>query len=330
MKRFAAPAVCCLLTGLSHAQPVVEIGQMSFTPGDEVVQHYCQYVPPGAAGSDQSWDLSNLVTQGTLTTSYVDPATTPNTADFPDATVACMFWDEMQYYRGDAAGYTWLGSGDGSYVEDCGEGKLLITYPFTMGSSFSDSSTCPLRFDSITYAIISRAREVQADGYGTLHTPYGPVNNVLRIRCHEHGNGNGSSYLDDAWLFVKPGIKEPLVTIWSRWDAVLAPDTLKYAMLIDASIIGVDELFAHDIGLSLTPNPADEMVTITFSAPVDPVIRFEVLDMQGRQVSLSTGPQQLSGICQRVLDISVLEAGAYVLRVRTSRGEFGSTRFVKR
>jgi Secretion system C-terminal sorting domain len=136
----------------------------------------------GSAGSNQVWDYSSLILTpaGTGTTTVV--ATTPFAASFPDANLiykATFGTDSFYTYykltttKQELVGYS---SDTNVIINFSPNPQTVYSFPYTYGlivndtysTTFDPSANNPF---SITY-----------DAYGTLITPYGIFNNVIRSK----------------------------------------------------------------------------------------------------------------------------------------------------
>jgi hypothetical protein len=322
------------LAPAAGAQPTLNAGAMSHLPGEIVLMRQCDHMSPGDPGAGQVWNFAALTCQPANSTTYVTPTTTDFASSFPTATVAIEGYP-TQYFEGNTLGYSWLGhawGGTGDLnVVSCDGGKQIITYPFTMGSTLYDYSACPYDYNNGQWGTtLTKIVDVEADGYGNLITPYGTIANVLRIHWTEHGGDNDGSYEYDSYWFVKPGIKEPIVAVWSKIDDYSGPPvTTEFTTLLDQSMVGVQELISSAIGLDVSPNPAQDRINVTCSVPGGQVMVLEILDTEGRTQYQEVRSVKVPGIHVREVGLHDLAPGMYLLRVTSGDGALGTKRFLK-
>lgn len=143
---------------------------------------------PGAAGANQTWDFSMLAGQESTTNLVVDPAETPNGADFPEATFAFLGANDFYSYAQvtDVAllaigGSAALPTGGDPVVLAFDPPQQLLPAPATFGSTFSnnfgfglllDGSAINPLVDSVRVTSTS-SQSAEIDAYGTLMLPDG-------------------------------------------------------------------------------------------------------------------------------------------------------------
>jgi len=72
------------------------------------------------------------------------------------------------------------------------------------------------------------------------------------------------------------------------------------------------------IGVKLFPNPTSDVIHMEFEKPVS---RIELFDIQGRKINTDIGPTNLN--------LSILESGIYILKIRFENGHIHSEKVVK-
>lgn len=173
-------------------------------------------ITPGNAGANQTWDFSSF-TAGT-TQSYTQDFSVNNpNPDFPNAnSTPCVLNGPMElcaYYEINTNGMYHLGSTIVMNVPPPSyfNGKVTYTppvpeysFPFTYGSVDSvgyiqeqiNVSNPPQNGNDSVWIRSHNTRKVEADGWGTLITPFGSYN-VLRLKITE-------TEIDTQWVHV-PG-----------------------------------------------------------------------------------------------------------------------------
>jgi len=79
------------------------------------------------------------------------------------------------------------------------------------------------------------------------------------------------------------------------------------SVVIGAENVGINEL--NDVSISLTPNPANDVLTITSDNAIE---NYEIFNVSGQSV--------LAGTNGTSIDISSLESGTYLVRVTSDNG----------
>ena len=186
------------------------------------------YVDPGPAGMDVTWDFSNeLGNYVSFTWVALDPAGSPFEDDFPGANVYFKVPQEVSngeivdsyiYYENRDDAVSLLGSVlitsingslDTQYLNLTEDPDRLFEYPIAYEDQFSDDvmGESIVKFGGNTFNLERTGiTTTEADGFGTLITPLGTFQNVLRVKRTED--------LEDSF----PGIPYPTLQTWERYD----------------------------------------------------------------------------------------------------------------
>lgn len=147
-------------------------------------------INPGSAGANQTWDFSQLHTNTTQTINFIAPSTTSFASSFSMANLAGDLGTAGKYYLNvsPSSVQIWGVSGDitgngSQYALVYNNSETAITYPSTMGTTFSDVSSYDRRFyygvtvnfmtiDSIRTKHINTVTST-VDAWGNITTPDG-------------------------------------------------------------------------------------------------------------------------------------------------------------
>ena len=78
----------------------------------------------------------------------------------------------------------------------------------------------------------------------------------------------------------------------------------------------------------MRPNPANDVLYVSYTLSQTTPIRISVIDLTGRIVMNAVNESENKGIEQHELDVNSLAPGIYLLNFMTDKGSFNS-RFVK-
>lgn len=189
-----------------QAQPVITSNAMVQLGESAQVQFATDGFNPGAGGANVAWDFSQLQDDTlAFTWEALSPVGSPFVDSFPNANLAFRspvqagLQENWIYYAWDASAETLNLHGSAAIITDSASQdtfyyvltpnpKLVQTFPFQNGDSYTDS------FDgrntvSVSNFTLVQARNgtitVEADGYGSLVTPAGTFQNVLRVKTTE-------------------------------------------------------------------------------------------------------------------------------------------------
>jgi hypothetical protein len=327
MKKFYSFLALSSLPLITLAQPNLGSGSMNILPGETYSYQRGDYMfPPEDGEINAIWDYTAFNSMMVFTENYVSPTVG---GGMGSSTVAIDYGGGTYiYYRGTSTKFEQVGlTGPQSSLNCNGNSITAFEYPFTYGSSFSDTYSCSGQSQGYGF---TRTGTMTGEGvgYGTLQLPYGSVSNVLLIR-YQQAHTDVGALIDDDYtatihLFVKPGVKVPLLTIG---DLNGTFTTQTYSILLNANFVGMAEAMAQDIGIELMPNPATTSLDVMHST-TGQNMTYEIFDGLGRVVSTSSITAMAPGITRNTIDVSTLPAGNYQLRITDSTGSVGMKRFM--
>ena len=285
---------------------------------------------PGSSGINQTWNFSNITvdTNSSSTTIFVNPATTPYTANFPIANLAGKRGiDNYFYYISTSTSLIYLGYANPFDTVVYSDPEMVSQYPFAITNNFSDPWT--FLNDSI-YEFGSVYQE--ADGTGTLILPSGNYS-VLRVTT---GSGYEDSSATSDFLTSKTSTqwysatsKFWLFTInnYTVTD-LLSTGVGSYSeIIINSSVVGMNENNSSPIHFDLFPNPTTENANLNFTIAENQQVNILVSDLQGRTI-LNINRGELSpGDYTETIDLSTLPKGMYMVNVKGEKS-FASRKLI--
>lgn len=323
----------CLVGTVLHAQP-------TFTQSDApVAGQTISYVFIGngnifAAGANQLWYLTGP-TGPSSDLICLAPGDASGGSNWPSATVAIYNAGSLytRFLQSAADGLYTIGGYDNttSALTDYANTERLIAYPCTFGTTWTDDYATSPNLDG-TPDYLSGPRTWTADGFGTLIGNNGSLNNVLKIHSAQISDTTigGSNYhteyvIDDFW---RPGYPYFVASAGSNVHSVdgVVDFSSGYMNVVDVVSLGIVEEPTQQIGMSLSPNPAQDEVGVVYGVASDAMIT--VQDAVGREVLNVKKDALAPGIHKDVLDVSALPAGAYLVRIATDDGQQGLQKLV--
>jgi hypothetical protein len=316
------PTLLMILLGVQlNAQPVLNFVDVGTVPGDAFAYHDCPWQTPGTPGMAQTWDLSGLTTDSVIQISFVDPATTPDAASFPLATIAADNDSGYAYSAFGATGGQFLGiSLTGLATIVYTDPMQMVVYPATYLTTWTDAYAANF---SIGGFPIARTGTVTAevDGYGTLTMPYGTLSDVLRVSYVEDSNddnGFGATSIHQVYTyFIVAGTHYPVVDIYSITvtPAFGTPTTTEGTHWLVAGPEAVQSAAVTPGLLRVYPIPATDRLNVEFlGTGTGGLTMLELVDASGRVVVHRTLGS--SSPAKRSVQIVLhgLDAGMYLLR----------------
>ncbi len=290
--------------------------------------HIGNSVEPGPAGSNQTWDFSSANFPATQSGSFDDPANTSFASSYPNADLVGITEEDG------ATTYIFYNfESDGVYTAGLEiDGFITLSQPYSdprrdlsSPMSYQDSYTDNAVFESTALGFTTEGESeyvVEVDGYGTVITPGGTFQNVLRI----HG-------VENTTLTFDIGIGEPIITetVIDSYGWVIDGNPIPVFLTFEQTTDGEPDggnarylsgfsLFTEEYnnlsGVSLYPVPAENFVNLDMGSNKTGLAVVRIFDIRGTIVKEFTqGIDQLTRF-----DVSDLPSGFYSLNVQTEEG----------
>ncbi|MEI6410371.1 MAG: T9SS type A sorting domain-containing protein [Bacteroidota bacterium] len=278
----------------------------------------------GNANANQNWNLSNLtVPPGSQPTLYVNPSSTPQGNQFPNASLssASELTDSSDY------SYFLSNSNEFSQLGQAGVGSLLtfsqpfkmFKFPFGAGTVIDQSTN--LSGNSDGYTISGTAKtNVSVVGSGTVKTPLGTFP-CIRVKRITELNVNILVFnvieRDTVWEWWTNSHKAPVFSYHHIYTSSFGDETTDaYSEILSGEAVATHNLNAPSVDLQISPNPTSGPINVTFTALNNGKTTLQVVDATGALVytaapdAITTGDQQIS------LDLQDKPAGIYFICLR--------------
>lgn len=312
------------------AQPTLADQAVPVT-GTTYGYHDTPFMAAGRGGMGVKWDFSSLPPGALVPYRWVSTDIAPGAGAFPtNALVLQVPGDPISYYQqGDTAFY-WLGTYTDNALVRFDPPIPMLDLPCSLNAHWVDTGIAAVtgagRID-----IRMTVLDARADAWGTLIMPYGPVENVLRIRYSLKVLSRTDpavvhmSEVRHAWY--SDATPMPLLVISERTGWPPPERTLRW---LDGSWMdGPNRLF-QPIPLHAFPDPCDENVTVDLPAQQADRTTLQLVDGSGNVTKQwpaeFTSPQTR----RLVLDMNDVPSGVYTLTWIGRDGTLGSTRLTKR
>jgi hypothetical protein len=321
------------------AQPSLDATNNVPSAGSEYPMSSGAIIPPGGTGAGITYGFWSLVGAGNRDFFYLAPSVTPTSALIPSAQLLStdggsdtLFWAVTN------DGLTQVGEKTGLGTINYTDPILEIKYPCALGTTWTDNL-------SATYTVpgagiqVTRVGTVtgNADGYGTLQLPAVEIQNVLRVVVDKNIQDQSAfanvSRVSRTYYFFTELVPHPVLRL--QIDSVTfgggAPAVSTEALwMYGDGNVSVQELDPNDIRFIPYPNPAADVVHLSFGADADAARFIEVIDATGRLALrkdiLVRGTQDM----QAAFNVSGLGSGLYFVRLIGEQGVLGTQRLVVR
>ena len=292
--------------------------------GTQFNQHYCQFIYPNGGGVGTTEDYSGLITDSTVTVTYVAASSTPNGSSFPTADVA---WQDGN------GNYTYYNITD-DLMEDVGwdlNGNVVVApdpetwavFPLGYGTTWSDSHALSFTTTGIT---TSRSGTVFGQGDAnntTLLMPYGTVTDVKRVFMYDSYTDSIGGFMTINYAFTyhfyyKLGWHHPVLIVQDLLltPSIGSPTHKLFSVYIDPVEVGIREAGPLAMEFGFHPQPAVDRTTLELIIEQPTDIVLELVDLTGQLVRTERWGSLPAGTHRRTIDVSALERGGYLVRMR--------------
>ncbi len=311
----------------------------------------------GNKGGGNTWDFSGFTSEGSSSSTAVDPASTPYIGDYAEANIATMGETESGGVVTTSYSYFHLnGSLDplGSVSSTDFQVFTILTkttyappdFLQPLPLNYNDTYTTYTQRTSTTeqpplppsVSTGSQATNAVVDAYGTLILPGGGSYAALRIRQVQYDTVTSGS--DDytsantAFLFITKEGASAAITDSGATTPEEGVITINGGVSWTGSgVVSVDEGEIQPVEFQLLqnyPNPFNPSTTLSYSLPEKSHVRLSAFDLLGREVAELVNEVQNAGTYRVAFDASRLPSGTYLYRI--TAGDFTSVRkmtFVK-
>lgn len=327
-----------LLANVLIAQPTIDQTVLLQVGDIANVQPFPQAIAafdPGPAGADVSWDFSSVQAQGAAYSwKAVEPSTSPYADSFPSATLAYEVLEDtsswVYYYTHTSAALNLLGGigaigANDTFVYNFSQNtQMEMRMSLSYGDQHLDTARGYARVSVMgNLFIVDRTiyRSLRADGYGSLQTPAGSYQNVLRVRIEEEVvdrlfNQVVARQANHRYFWLSPDHKyelmhmDSLVTLGPT-GTVSSSSTYNYYQTnpISTSI----EVAREADAFSIYPNPAKKYITLRPAGTRLEALGYRLCDAFGKLQLTGKIPPNKEEI---TLDIAGLRPGYYFLSLQ--------------
>ena len=332
MKRLLLPVLIAFFAAsFQHvqAQPTLTAASNNLQIGDQFVVHQVTINASdfaiGAAGSGagSTWFFAPIVSSATVPGEVLSRSAGPNPGSVPAANMVVKIGNEYAYYENNGTNLKEHGVYEATQnysLENTNPAEKL-RFPFTFNNTFTDNYAGSANLGGTIVPRIGIVT-VTADAYGTLVTPSGTYQNVLRIKTEEVSNP-ATIYSENSITYdwFQAGIHFPVFRMTRRITMLGTVHTCFYL----GNPLGTKEDLAAQVNLQVFPNPATSVATVQFKNPGSEAIKLTLHNVLGQKIS--EVPYQKSAAAEQSVEIKVSDypKGVYLLKLQA-----GSNAIMKR
>lgn len=281
---------------------------------------------PGAAGNNQTWNFSSIITTGTpSTTSYVSVASTPYASQFTSSSFAVQASTSYNYFQSNSSGLYITGLANSTYTLPYTNSAQILSFPMSFGNVVTDTYNGTYTINPLTtweYGVST----INADGQGTLNLPSGSYNTLRLKRTRVQTDSivafsltTLATTIIEEYQWYTANKKYPIFGITTTTFVSQSSALTVKIVYLDASVASVNELELFG-QLQIFPNPSSGPITITGDLPQQSELMLQVLDMNGRVCFTQNIGDQPAGAFRYDLPEGTLSQGVYQLSLSSGEG----------
>jgi len=326
MKKQLQITLLSLVSITAFSQTTINGSDVNPSIGESYTSNTCAYQNPGAAGANQTWDFSNLVSTGTY--SYNIAASSLNGSNM--AFITSGGGSANSHAKIDASGHEQLVIITTNSTFTYSDGEMMKQYPLAYNNTYNDTFKASFVANNIP-STRTGTNTLTVDGYGTLILPGQTISDVIRYKFEETyidsldlGGGNyyEINYSSENYYWYKAGNKESILAFSSL---IVPGQTVESGFYTALTNVGIYQIDGID-EISILGNPFISDLNFSISTKKDIEIYYELVDLSGSIVYSSNQANLSPGVNTLKLSTENLAKGVYALKIR--KGENTMTKLV--
>ncbi len=278
-------AICCF--AISYPQTILKFEDHALKPGMHNPMSYCSFIDPGIAGSDVTWDFSELrfiksfegyinKSQDTEFGKFFAESNT-ELAEFNSRFYFKVSEDKMEQY-----GYS---TDDGKHQVHFSVPFVKIKFPFVFKDVFSGSVEGTASYNGIINSTIGGSYFVEADAYGTLILPGNTMyENTLRIRTEKEYTTHYSNLDQEVYIITyrwyNSAHRYPLLVLTTYTTKTKNSESIHHQAAYNVNALkSVEQFYEEDV--EIYPNPASKTLNVRLNALSEGNYYFEIFNTSG-------------------------------------------------
>lgn len=287
LKTLAALTIC---SSASIAQPTLTATGINPVVGDSYILKQGNFVSPGSAGANQTWNLSTLVSTSTASYTSANPSSTPYAASFTNSNFCMNEATNGVYVYGKTSTTAWQNTGayGGGVLFAYSNPEDFLHYPFNMGNTFTDPWAVDFVSGGMNFARTGTT-SVTYDGYGTLTLPNGTFSNVVRVHFYQSfqdvytfaSTTNTITYTNDEYMWYLNGNHQTIAAVYTSANSTAPGQTQQSGFYVNSIVSSVNEYDNVSSNIISFPNPASDEINFNFINNVE-IKEIQIYDITGK------------------------------------------------
>ncbi|MEL6698584.1 MAG: T9SS type A sorting domain-containing protein [Bacteroidota bacterium] len=332
-----------LLLSPVFAQPSFPNLTLSFGEEFLAVTHDPTSITSGPSGANVSWDYTNIDTGVVTIAQILDPTTITGSNLFPDANFAVRgrsisgipspnstfynFGGDTFAVRGmirrQTNPFTNLTE---EIVFDYSDPEVILYLDINYQETRSDSFTVTYTSDGSTY-LREGVDSITYDAYGDITLPFGTFSNAVRIkRVQDYRDfltlgstqTEYATYYSETHYWYAANQFQPIFSVGFLEIRLFggSPTITKFVASADPNFVSNDQVVVQD--LSLFPQPASDVLNLSFDMEQAGPVQISIFNMKGKKVVTLYEAASAGGLQSLRLDLPELSAGLYLVGIEVN------------
>lgn len=285
---------------------------------------------PGDGGEGITWDFTTDTYPDDLNYSFVEVAGTPYANEFPNATICGITEEDTYQYYNTLSGKLSI-AGLGSSLDAPAPNDKLLAYfdpeinqfdlPLAFGTKHNSSYSGKYVLGGNEFPV-SGTVSSEVDGSGTIITPAGTFNNVLRIHVQISETGLVGQQVDQYlyvsqdhryWIALHEQVSVSGDVNIQKWYSANPPVLTQSNVSIDSEMINV----------KIYPNPAQDNITVNSKNIINSL---KIYNSLGKVVFVTADLNSLN----YSINVDDFVSGIYNIVTSEKDGTIRTTKFIKK
>lgn len=325
LKTLAAITLC---SSAAIAQPTLTAIGINPVVGDLYTLKQCNFVNPGSAGANQTWNLSGMVATSTASYTSSSPSSTPYASSFTNSNFSMNF--SGVYTFGNTSSTVWQNTGayGNNVMFAYSNPEDYLHYPFNMGNTFTDTWAVNFTSNTIPFARTGTTT-VTYDGYGTLTLPNGTFSNAVRVHFYQSFQDvytyasvtNTITYTNDEYMWYLNGNHQTIAAVYTSSNST-SPGTQQNGFYVNNIVSSVNDYDNVSSNIISYPNPAAEEINFDFLNSTE-IKEIQFYDLTGKQILVEKINTNEMGNTIKV-KLNQFTAGIYLVKFISTDGSVGT------
>jgi hypothetical protein len=303
------------MTSKSHGFVADEVNKMKI----------CSTVEPGNAGNNVVWDFSNLNIIEDFSGLVENVVYDQNYGKLLNTNVILKEYNSQFYFKNNDESLELYGIGsNGTLSVKYTKPFVKMKYPFTYGSSYKGDFEGEYLQSN---GKVTGTYEVTGDAYGKLILPGNKIlKNVLRVKTEQIFKTNFENYSYDskitAYRWYIKDYRFPVLVILQEEYIFNGSPSKSYKVAVNYDIEQLSEPnsisnIKSDAKFSIFPNPATDLINISFNSISDTKVTIDIFNAAGEKV-FNTSKETKEGINIINLEASKINIpkGSYIVQLK--------------